>query len=79
MNRVVVTGMGIVSPIGIGKEAFWQNLSAGKNGFGKISHFDASTYPSRIAAEVKDFNAADYLDKKEARRLGQRQDGGHGR
>ncbi|MFC1568115.1 beta-ketoacyl-ACP synthase II [Candidatus Margulisiibacteriota bacterium] len=69
MKRVVVTGMGIVSPIGIGKEAFWQNLSAGKNGFGKISHFDASTYPSRIAAEVKDFNAADYLDKKEARRL----------
>ncbi|MEA3493571.1 MAG: beta-ketoacyl-ACP synthase II [Candidatus Margulisiibacteriota bacterium] len=68
-NRVVVTGMGLVSPIGIGKEAFWNNLISGKNGVGKITHFDASTYPSQIAAEVKDFNPADFLDKKEARRL----------
>lgn len=61
--------MGLVSPIGIGKEAFWNNLISGKNGVGKITHFDASTYPSQIAAEVKDFNPADFLDKKEARRL----------
>ena len=69
MTRVVITGLGVVSPIGIGKEAFWQNLSAGNNGFGKISHFDASKFSSQIAAEVKDFNPLDYFDKKEARRL----------
>jgi 3-oxoacyl-[acyl-carrier-protein] synthase II len=69
LNRVVVTGMGVISPIGIGKDVFWKNLSAGNNGFAKISHFDASSFSSRIAAEVKDFKAADYLDKKEARRL----------
>lgn len=68
-NRVVITGLGVISPIGIGKETFWANLISGKNGFGKITHFDASTYPSQIAAEVKDFNPAEFLDKKEARRL----------
>lgn len=68
-NRVVITGMGVISPIGTGKEIFWANLISGKNGFGKITHFDASTYPTRIAAEVKDFNPAGYMDKKEARRL----------
>jgi len=65
----VVTGLGVVTPIGIGKETFWQNLIAGKSGVGPITHFDATAYSSQIAAEVKDFNPGDYLDKKEARRL----------
>ncbi|NQT29124.1 MAG: beta-ketoacyl-ACP synthase II [Candidatus Saganbacteria bacterium] len=68
-KRVVVTGVGVISPIGIGKEAFWQGLASGKNGVGPITHFDATSFSSQIAAEVKDFNPADYLDKKEARRL----------
>ena len=66
---MVITGLGVVSPIGIGKETFWQNLIAGKSGVGPIAHFDATAYSSQIAAEVKDFNPGDYLDKKEARRL----------
>lgn len=69
MKRVVVTGLGAITPIGIGKEAFWENLSAGKNGTDKISRFDASSFSTQIAAEVKDFTPTDYLDKKEARRL----------
>ena len=69
LKRVVITGLGVVSPIGIGKETFWQNLIAGKSGVGPIAHFDATAYSSQIAAEVKDFNPGDYLDKKEARRL----------
>lgn len=68
-KRVVVTGLGVVSPIGIGKDAFWQGLSQGKNGIDTISHFDTIGFPTKIAGEVRDFNPADYLDKKEARRL----------
>jgi 3-oxoacyl-[acyl-carrier-protein] synthase II len=69
MTRVVITGLGVVSPIGIGKEAFWEGLSTGKNAVDRITHFDASRFSSQIAAEVKDFNPHDYFDKKEARRL----------
>ena len=61
--------MGVISPIGIGKDAFWNSLTSGKSGCGKITYFDASTYPSQIAAEVKGFDPGEYLDKKEARRL----------
>ncbi|MFC1571430.1 beta-ketoacyl-ACP synthase II [Candidatus Margulisiibacteriota bacterium] len=68
-KRVVVTGLGVISPIGIGRDAFWQSLAAGKNGIDRITHFDTSGFPCQIAGEVKDFNPADYLDKKEARRL----------
>ncbi len=69
MNRVVITGMGVISPIGNGKEAFWQGLISGKNGIGKITYFDATAFSSQIAGEVKDFNPADWLDKKEAKKL----------
>jgi 3-oxoacyl-[acyl-carrier-protein] synthase II len=69
LKRVVVTGLGVISPIGIGKDAFWENLAAGKNGIASITHFDASAFSSQIAGEVKDFNPANYLEKKEARRL----------
>jgi len=68
-KRVVVTGLGVVSPIGIGKDDFWSALSQGKNGIDKITLFDTTNFPTRIAGEVKDFNPGNYLDKKEARRL----------
>ena len=68
-NRVVITGIGAITPIGIGKDAFWEALMAGKNGIGKITRFDATEYGSQIAGEVKDFEPADYIDKKEAKRM----------
>lgn len=68
-KRVVITGMGAITPLGTGVDLFWQGLSAGKNAIDKITHFDASAFSSQIAGEAKDFNPADYLDKKEARRL----------
>lgn len=68
-NRVVVTGLGIVSPVGIGKEKFWQALLNGQSGVDKITRFDVSNFTTQIAAEVKDFNPQDYLDKKEAKRM----------
>ncbi len=67
-RRVVVTGLGLVSPVGIGVEASWQSLVAGRSGIGPITLFDASTYPTRIAGEVKGFEPGDFMDKKEARR-----------
>lgn len=69
MERVVITGLGVVSPIGIGKDVFWQSLIAGKNGVDRISLFDPSAFSSQIAAEVKGFDPSLYMDKKEARRL----------
>ena len=68
-RRVVVTGMGAITPIGIGVEAFWEGLVAGKTGFGPISYFDASEYKAKIAAEVKDFDPEQFMDKKAARRM----------
>jgi 3-oxoacyl-[acyl-carrier-protein] synthase II len=67
-RRVVVTGLGLISPVGIGVEPSWQSLVAGRSGIGPITLFDASTYPTRIAGEVKGFEPSDYMDKKEARR-----------
>lgn len=61
-NRVVVTGMGILAPNGIGLDAFWQSLLAGRSGVGPITFFDASDLKSRIAGEVKDFNPLDYIE-----------------
>ncbi|AIF51615.1 beta-ketoacyl-ACP synthase II [Pelosinus sp. UFO1] len=68
-KRVVITGLGAVTPIGIGKEKFWQALLEGKSGIGKITRFDASEYTTQIAGEVKDFDPAQYIDKKEAKRM----------
>jgi len=69
-RRVVVTGLGVVTPIGIGLGAFWDSLVSGRSGIGPITRFDASEYPSRIAGEVKGFDPLDYLDAKEIRKLG---------
>jgi 3-oxoacyl-[acyl-carrier-protein] synthase II len=67
-RRVVITGVGLVTPLGIGVKETWQALCRGKSGVGEITRFDASKYQTKIAAEVKDFNAAEFLPKKEARR-----------
>jgi 3-oxoacyl-[acyl-carrier-protein] synthase II len=67
-RRVVVTGLGLVSPVGIGLQPSWEALVAGRSGIGPITLFDASSYPTRIAGEVKNFEPGDYMDKKEARR-----------
>jgi len=67
-RRVVVTGLGVVSPIGIGAKEAWDNLLAGRSGVGPITKFDASLLPTRIAAEVKNFKAADWMPPKETRR-----------
>ncbi|HET8724442.1 MAG TPA: beta-ketoacyl-ACP synthase II [Anaeromyxobacteraceae bacterium] len=69
-RRVVVTGMGVVCPVGIGVEETWQALVAGRSGIGPITHFDAAAraFPTRIAGEVKGFEPEKYLDKKEVRR-----------
>lgn len=68
-NRVVVTGLGAVTPIGIGKENFWTALKAGTNGIGRITHFDVTDYTSQIAGEVQDFDPAQFIDKKELKRM----------
>ncbi len=68
-RRVVITGMGIISPLGIGIDEYWQSLSTGRSGVGPITQFDASGYKVRIAAEVKGFEPTDYVDRKSARRM----------
>ncbi|MFH1710633.1 MAG: beta-ketoacyl-ACP synthase II [bacterium] len=67
--RVVVTGLGCVTPIGIGKDAFWDNLISGKSGAGRITHFDPTNFSCQIAAQVNDFDPSLYMDKKDARRV----------
>jgi 3-oxoacyl-[acyl-carrier-protein] synthase II len=67
--RVVVTGLGCVTPIGTGKDAFWNNLIAGKSGGVRITHFDSTNFACQVAAEVKDFDPSLYMDKKDARRI----------
>ncbi|HZK10826.1 MAG TPA: beta-ketoacyl-ACP synthase II [Atribacterota bacterium] len=69
INRVVITGIGLVTPIGIGKEEFWQSLIQGKSGIDKISYFDTSEYPTKIAAEVKNFDYMNFISPKEANRM----------
>ncbi|HNQ58099.1 MAG: beta-ketoacyl-[acyl-carrier-protein] synthase II [Rhodocyclaceae bacterium] len=68
-RRVVVTGLGIVSPVGNTVQESWDNIVAGRNGIGAITRFDASNFKSRIAGEVKGFDVASYLAPKEARRM----------
>ncbi|GAQ26294.1 MULTISPECIES: beta-ketoacyl-ACP synthase II [Tepidanaerobacter] len=68
-KRIVVTGMGVVSPVGIGINKFWNSLIGGKSGIDKITAFNAEDLPSKIAGEVRDFNPEDYIDRKELKRL----------
>ena len=68
-RRVVITGLGIISPVGIGIPSVWQNIVAGKSGITRITHFDASAMASQIAGEVKDFDVTQFLSAKDARRM----------
>jgi 3-oxoacyl-[acyl-carrier-protein] synthase II len=68
-NRVVVTGLGAITPIGLSADEYWQNLKAGVSGVGRITAFDPTGLPVQIAAEVKGFDPGNYLDRKAARRL----------
>ena len=69
-KRVVITGLGAITPVGNGKENFYNALLAGQSGIGPITHFDASEYATRIAGEVKDFDVTEFgVDKKDARRM----------
>ncbi|HLD09354.1 MAG TPA: beta-ketoacyl synthase N-terminal-like domain-containing protein, partial [Methylophilaceae bacterium] len=68
-RRVVVTGIGVVSPVGIGVQTAWHNLVAGKSGITKITKFDATAFASQVAGEVKNFDVLQFLPAKEARRM----------
>ena len=70
-RRVVVTGMGAITPIGNSVEAFWKSVKEEKIGFAPITYFDTTEYRCKLAAQVKDFEPADYMDKKAARRMEQ--------
>ena len=69
MERVVITGIGVVNAIGNTKEAYWDALASGKNGIGPLTYFDASEHRTQIAGEVKDFQAEQYMDRRAASRL----------
>ena len=69
LKRVVVTGLGAVTPLGNTPEETWESLLAGKSGAAPITHFDASLFKTQFACEVKNLNINDYIDRKEARKL----------
>lgn len=66
-RRVVVTGLGIISPVGNDIASAWDSIVAGRSGIGPVTRFDASSFPTRIAGEVKGFDVATYMSPKEAR------------
>ena len=68
-RRVVVTGVGLVSPLGIGTQANWEALCAGRSGIGRITHFDASQYSAQIAGEVKAFDPLQFISKKDVKKM----------
>ena len=68
-NRVVITGVGLVTPVGIGVEEAWTSICAGKSGIGPITRFDTEAYKTKIAGEVKGFDPLDFMDKKDARSI----------
>jgi 3-oxoacyl-[acyl-carrier-protein] synthase II len=69
-RRVVVTGVGLLTPLGIGTEESWESIKAGKSGIGPITQFDASAFSCRIAGEVKGFDPTNYIEKKEIKKMG---------
>ena len=68
-QRVVITGIGLVTPIGIGKQQFWDSLSRGVSGISRVTSFDITNYPCQIAGEVLDFDPTDFIDRREARKM----------
>src|SRR5574344_748502 len=69
LKRVVVTGLGALTPVGNTYPEFWENILKGVSGAGPITHFDASKFKTQFACEVKGFNATDFLDRKEVRKM----------
>ena len=69
LKRVVVTGLGAITPVGNSVPEFWENLVNGVSGAGPITHFDASLFKTQFACEVKNFDATQYIDRKEARKM----------
>ena len=69
-RRVVVTGVGLLTPLGIGTDASWEAIRAGKSGIARITQFDPAAFSCQIAGEVKGFNPADYIEKKEIKKMG---------
>ncbi len=67
--RVVVTGLGLITPLGIGVEPTWQNILAGRSGIGPITSFDATGFDTRIAGEIKDFKPEAFLAPKQVKRM----------
>src|SRR5712691_8748078 len=68
-RRVVITGLGVVAPNGIGKDAFWQNLVAGKSAVDYVTAFDASSFPCQVAAEIRDFRPTDFIRARTAKKM----------
>ncbi len=68
-RRVVITGAGVVSSLGMGAEQFWDSIKEGKNGISEVARIDVSSLSTKVAAEIKEFDASQYIDKKEARRM----------
>jgi 3-oxoacyl-[acyl-carrier-protein] synthase II len=69
MKRVVITGMGVVSPVGNDTESFWQALKNGESGAGPITRFDTTDFVTRYAAEVKDFDPKERIDRRDVRKM----------
>ena len=69
LKRVVVTGIGAITPLGLTAEESWENLKKGVSGAGPITHFDASQFKTQFACEVKGFNANNFIDRKEEKKL----------
>ncbi|MBC7335420.1 MAG: beta-ketoacyl-[acyl-carrier-protein] synthase II, partial [Clostridia bacterium] len=68
-KRVAITGIGVISPVGIGKDSFWEALKAGRSGIGPVTRFATDGFPTRIAGEVKGFDPAAYMDKRDIKRM----------
>src|SRR5262245_41802616 len=68
-RRVVVTGIGLCTPLGVGLDPTWEALIQGKSGIGPITHFDASAFPTRFAGEVRGLDPSSYIDKREAKHM----------
>jgi 3-oxoacyl-[acyl-carrier-protein] synthase II len=68
-RRVVVTGLGLITPLGSGTQKTWEGICKGASGIGRITAFDASDYPVQIAGQVKDFNPEDYIERKVIKKM----------
>ena len=69
MRRVVITGMGAITPVGLSVEEFWNSVKEGKTNFAEVTRFDSTNYRAHMAAEINNFNPKDYMDFKSAKRM----------